>query len=107
MVVLAVPPIFIILKETRCMKITMEVECTPEEARRFLGLPDVAPLQEAVLAQWRERLDEVGAATSPETLLRGFMPFTSQVPEAFLRAMASAMPGGAGPGVAAPRRDDG
>lgn len=23
------------------MKMTMEVDCTPEEARRFLGLPDV------------------------------------------------------------------
>ncbi|MDP3550125.1 MAG: DUF6489 family protein [Novosphingobium sp.] len=24
------------------MKVTMEVDCTPEEARRFLGLPDVS-----------------------------------------------------------------
>jgi Family of unknown function (DUF6489) len=23
------------------MKVTMEVDCTPEEARRFMGLPDV------------------------------------------------------------------
>ncbi|WP_420846806.1 DUF6489 family protein [Microvirga tunisiensis] len=28
------------------MKITMDVECTPEEARAFLGLPDVKPMQE-------------------------------------------------------------
>lgn len=24
------------------MKITVEIDCTPEEARRFLGLPDVS-----------------------------------------------------------------
>ena len=30
------------------MKMTVEVDCTPEEARRFLGLPDVAPLHAAM-----------------------------------------------------------
>lgn len=25
------------------MKINIEIECTPEEARNFLGLPDVSP----------------------------------------------------------------
>jgi hypothetical protein len=28
------------------MKVTMEVDCTPEEARRFLGLPDVTRANE-------------------------------------------------------------
>src|SRR3546814_5754491 len=38
------------------MKITVNVDCTPEEARRFLGLPDVQPLQEAVMRQMQERV---------------------------------------------------
>lgn len=29
------------------MKVNVEVECTPEEARRFLGLPDVARANDA------------------------------------------------------------
>jgi hypothetical protein len=29
------------------MKVNLEVDCTPEEARRFLGLPDVTRAQEA------------------------------------------------------------
>jgi hypothetical protein len=29
------------------MKVTVEVDCTPEEGRRFLGLPDVVPMQQA------------------------------------------------------------
>ena len=33
------------------VKITIEVGCTPEEARVFCGLPDVKPMQEAVMAR--------------------------------------------------------
>ena len=29
------------------MKVHVEVDCTPEEARRFLGLPDVSKANEA------------------------------------------------------------
>ena len=72
------------------MKITMEVDCTPEEARRFFGLPDLAPLQEEVLAVLRSRITEAAAATTPEALARLWMPFLPQVPEAFLRAMGGA-----------------
>lgn len=28
------------------MKVNVEVECSPEEARRFLGLPDITPANE-------------------------------------------------------------
>jgi hypothetical protein len=72
------------------MKITMEVDCTPEEARRFFGLPDVTPLQEEAMAVLRSRVAEAAAATAPEALARLWMPFLPQVPEAFLRAMAGA-----------------
>lgn len=30
------------------MKIKFHIDCTPEEARQFLGLPNFAPLQESV-----------------------------------------------------------
>lgn len=42
------------------MQIRVEVEVTPEELRRFLGLPDVAGLQEDIIAFLR---DKVGAAS--------------------------------------------
>lgn len=29
------------------MKVKVDVECTPEEARRFLGLPDLSPVHAA------------------------------------------------------------
>ena len=33
------------------MKITVDVDCTPEEARRFMGLPDLTPVHDAYVAQ--------------------------------------------------------
>jgi hypothetical protein len=41
------------------MQIRIEVEVSPEELRRFLGLPDVAGLQDDVVSYLR---DKVGAA---------------------------------------------
>lgn len=38
------------------MKITVNIDCTPEEARHFFGLPDVQPMQQAVIAELQERL---------------------------------------------------
>ena len=38
------------------MKINVEVDCTPAEARAFLGLPDVAPLNEAMVAEMQKRM---------------------------------------------------
>jgi methylated-DNA-[protein]-cysteine S-methyltransferase len=32
------------------MKVKVEVDCTPEEARRFMGLPDLTPVHEAYVA---------------------------------------------------------
>ena len=37
------------------MKMTIDVECTPAEARQFLGLPDLQPMQAAVLAEMEKR----------------------------------------------------
>jgi hypothetical protein len=35
------------------MKITVDVDCTPEEARRFLGLPDLTPVHDAYVEKMR------------------------------------------------------
>ena len=33
------------------MKVHVEIDCTPEEARRFFGLPDLSPVHEAYAAR--------------------------------------------------------
>ena len=36
------------------MKVTVDVDCTPEEARRFLGLPDLTPVHDAYVDKLRD-----------------------------------------------------
>jgi hypothetical protein len=68
------------------MKVTVEVDCTPEEARRFLGLPDVVPLQQAVMEKLQQRMASAVDATTPEALLKAWMPMTpDQMQQAFAK----------------------
>ena len=60
------------------MKIEFEIECTPEEARKFFGLPDVVPMQEKLMAELQERLEENIRAVSAEELIKTWMPATMQ-----------------------------
>ena len=41
------------------MKVTIEVDCTPEEARRAIGLPDLTPLHDRFIAQMQEGMDRM------------------------------------------------
>ncbi len=56
------------------MKITIDIDCTPQEARAFFGLPDIEPMQEALLAQLQERLAQSLGAMDPEALLKTWLP---------------------------------
>ncbi|MFK7915067.1 MAG: DUF6489 family protein [Pseudomonadales bacterium] len=47
------------------MKVNIELDLTPEEARRFFGLPDITPLQEQIM----ERIqDQIKASADPAYL---------------------------------------
>jgi hypothetical protein len=79
------------------MKVTIEVDCTPEEARRFLGLPDVVPMQQAVMEKLQQRLASVVDATTPEELLKAWMPMApDQMQQAFAKLFGAF--GGSTPG---------
>ena len=60
------------------MKFTVNVDCSPEEARRFLGLPDVAPMQEAMMQALQERMAENLAKMDAEQLMQTWLPATIQ-----------------------------
>ena len=38
------------------MKINIDIDCTPQEVRAFLGLPRVEAMQDALVAKLHERL---------------------------------------------------
>ena len=40
------------------MKVTVDIDCTPEEARRFMGLPDLSSVHEAYLGKMRKTITE-------------------------------------------------
>lgn len=89
------------------MKISIDIDCTPDEARRFLGLPDVAPMQEALMQQVQERMEANIKALDPETLFQTWMPASIQGFEQLQKmfwnqmgqaGMGSAMGSGSGSG---------
>ncbi|MBX6744658.1 MAG: DUF6489 family protein [Acetobacteraceae bacterium] len=84
------------------MKVNIEIDCTPEEARRFFGLPDLRPMQDAVLAKLQQQMLDAVGTTSPEALLKAWMPLVSQTPEQMQQAMTALFraftPGGGKPG---------
>lgn len=60
------------------MKVKFDIECTPEEARTFFGLPDVVPMQEALVAQMQDKMAENIKTMDPETLAKTWMPLAMQ-----------------------------
>lgn len=56
------------------MKITMNIDCTAEEARDFFGLPDVKPLQERFLSKLEENMDAKIAALDPDKMANTWLP---------------------------------
>ncbi len=60
------------------MKVTINIDCTPEEARSFMGLPDVAPFQNAMLDEMKSRMSSAAAAMDPERMLKTLFPLQSE-----------------------------
>jgi hypothetical protein len=75
------------------MKVTVDVECTPAEARAFLGLPDVAPLNEHLVEEMRRRMDENLTAMRPEELMKNWFSMGGQATEQFRKMMMAATGG--------------
>lgn len=73
------------------MKVTVNIDCTPEEARTFLGLPDVQPMQEALMRQMQEQMSANLKAMDPETMMKTWLPMGLQGIEQFQKMMWSQM----------------
>ncbi len=72
------------------MKAKLEVDCTPAEARAFMGLPDVSALNEHMVKEMKARMDANLAAAAPEELMRNWMAFGGQASEQFMKLMTAA-----------------
>jgi hypothetical protein len=56
------------------MKIKIDIDCSPREARAFLGLPEVAPLQDAMMKELEKRLRDGLKSIDPEALIKAWLP---------------------------------
>ena len=56
------------------MNITVNIECTPEEARRFMGLPDMAPIHDIYLEKLREAMTNGMTPELLENMMRTWSP---------------------------------
>ncbi|MDO5629831.1 MAG: DUF6489 family protein [Mobilicoccus sp.] len=74
------------------MKITVEIDCTPTEMRSFFGLPDVEPLQQAVMAEMERQMVGAMDQFSPASLMRDWFAPVTASQQAFLNAFARATP---------------
>ena len=71
------------------MKMTIEVECTPVEARQFMGLPDVTLLNDSLVEEMTKRLQSNMAMMAPEQMMKSWMQMGLQAQETFMGLMSA------------------
>ncbi len=79
------------------MDIEIKVHCTPEEARAFMGLPDVQPFQREMMERVAKTMREGMSPTDAFEMMKPFMVPNSQAIEAmqqaFFKAFSATIPG--------------
>jgi hypothetical protein len=76
------------------MKVTIEVDCTPAEARSFMGLPDISPLNEYLVGEMQKRLSANINTLAPDELLKNWMALGASAQEQFRNLMTAATTAG-------------
>jgi len=74
------------------MKITVDVDCTPEEARRFMGLPDLSPVHAAYVERMTRAMSEGLTTEAAGELMKQWGPM-SEAGLSMWRAMLEGMSG--------------
>jgi ABC-type dipeptide/oligopeptide/nickel transport system permease subunit len=70
------------------MKVTIDIDCTPQEARQFFGLPDVQPMQQAILAEMEKRMLAEMEKFTPENLMQTWFSTGQQGADLFNRMLS-------------------
>jgi hypothetical protein len=56
------------------MKVHVEMDMTPEEARKLMGLPDVSKMQKEMMEEVQRRMKAAMDTSDPEGMMRAWMP---------------------------------
>ncbi|MEO1039053.1 MAG: DUF6489 family protein [Pseudomonadota bacterium] len=72
------------------MKVNINIDCTPVEARSFFGLPDVTPLNDQLVEEMKSRMSANLDALEPEALMRSWMSMGGEWQKQFMSMMNTA-----------------
>ncbi len=76
------------------MKMTIDIDCTPEEARTFFGMPNVEPMNQLIVAEMMKRAkDNMDTLADPERFVAQMLTMGGKSMEGFQAMMAAAMGG--------------
>ncbi len=76
------------------MKIKLDIDCTPAEARAFFGLPDVAPMQDALMKEVEARMTAALKSMDADALLKTWLPSGFEGLEKMQKSFWESMTGG-------------
>ncbi|SDR53406.1 hypothetical protein SAMN05444161_5481 [Rhizobiales bacterium GAS191] len=69
------------------MKITVDIDCTPAEAREFMGLPDVKRMQAGIMEDLEKMMRANLDKLSPESVLRTWLALTPDAVQETFKSM--------------------
>ena len=58
------------------MKVTVDFDCTPEEARRFMGLPDLTPVHQAYVERMQKAVTDSFTPDGMTELMKSWGPMS-------------------------------
>lgn len=85
------------------MKVNVEIDCTPEEARRFLGLPDVSEANAVYVDAMMKAMKGVGSVEQLQEYAKQLAPMSQMGLKLFQQFLES----GAAMGGASRKKDSG
>lgn len=84
------------------MRLTINIDCTPEEARAFFGMPNVEPMNDMIIDEMTKRAKEnIETLADPDRFFTQMMTMGGKGFEQFQTLMGAAMAAGQG---AAPKK---
>jgi hypothetical protein len=72
------------------VKVTINIDCTPQEARVFMGLPDMSPLNDHLVEEMRKRMEANINALQPDELMKSWFANAQGAQEQFMKLMTAA-----------------
>lgn len=87
------------------MKFRVDVDCTPQELRTFLGMPDVEPMQKAVMDEMQRRMVSSMDQFSPTSVMKDWFAPMTAMQQAFTSAMTAGAAGARQAGQSRPAGD--